>query len=199
LSQALTGHTWNTRLAAIGLYILLFHFGVNVTALAAALGLGGLVISLAAKDTIADAIAGLIILLDQPFRVGDRIEVEKVGTWGDRFARAKANTAEKLGDLLHTSPVGQYGPAGDSPYGCADMSCNVLEWCSTKWVGDYEGYDKGVEAREKLEGEERRVERGGSFAELSEHTRCAWRFGALPDHPWGAGFRVVLSSGSLLL
>jgi small-conductance mechanosensitive channel len=58
---------------------LLAHFGVNVPALAAALGLGGLAISLAARD----AIAGLLILLDRPFRVGDRIEVRQAGTWGE--------------------------------------------------------------------------------------------------------------------
>lgn len=63
--------------------ILLSYFGVNVTALAAVLGLGGLAISLAAQDTIADAIAGFIILMDQPFRIGDRIEIEGAGTWGD--------------------------------------------------------------------------------------------------------------------
>jgi MscS family membrane protein len=67
----------------IGLTILLDHFGVNVTALTAALGIGGLALSLAAKDTIADAIAGMIILLDRPFRVGDRIEIQGIGTWGD--------------------------------------------------------------------------------------------------------------------
>lgn len=66
-----------------GLYILLSHYGVNVTALTAALGLSGLALALAARDTIADVISGLIILIDQPFRVGDRIEVEKVGTWGE--------------------------------------------------------------------------------------------------------------------
>ncbi|NIV28041.1 MAG: mechanosensitive ion channel, partial [Anaerolineae bacterium] len=43
----------------------------------------GLAISLAAKDTIADAIAGFIILVDRPFRIGDRIEIQEVGTWGD--------------------------------------------------------------------------------------------------------------------
>jgi small-conductance mechanosensitive channel len=70
-------------LMVVGLTILLSHFGVNVTAFAAALGLGGLAFSLAARDTIADAIAGFIILFDQPFRIGDRIEIQDAGTWGD--------------------------------------------------------------------------------------------------------------------
>jgi MscS family membrane protein len=67
----------------LGLSVLLSYFGVNVTAFATVLGLGGLAISLAAQDTIADAIAGFIILLDQPFRIGDRIEIQEVDTWGD--------------------------------------------------------------------------------------------------------------------
>jgi small-conductance mechanosensitive channel len=67
----------------VGFTILLSYFGVNVTSLTAALGIGGLAISLAAKDTVSDAIAGLILLVDQPFRVGDRIEIQGVGTWGD--------------------------------------------------------------------------------------------------------------------
>jgi small-conductance mechanosensitive channel len=69
--------------AAVGLIILLAHFGVDVTALSAALGLGGLAITLAAQDSIADAIAGVIILVDRPFRIGDRIEIQGAGTWGD--------------------------------------------------------------------------------------------------------------------
>ncbi len=69
--------------AIIGATVLLSHFGVNIAALTAALGLGGLAFSLAARDTIADAIAGFIILVDRPFRIGDRIEIQGVGTWGD--------------------------------------------------------------------------------------------------------------------
>ncbi len=69
--------------AVLGLSVLLSYFGVNVTAFATALGLGGLAISLAAKDTVADAIAGFIILVDRPFRIGDRIEIQEAGTWGD--------------------------------------------------------------------------------------------------------------------
>ena len=67
----------------VALTIFLSRLGINVTAFAAALGLGGLAISLAAKDTIADAIAGFIILVDRPFRIGDRIEIQGIDTWGD--------------------------------------------------------------------------------------------------------------------
>jgi MscS family membrane protein len=66
-----------------GASILLTYFGINVTAFAAALGLGGLALSLAARDTIADMIAGFIILVDRPFRINDRIEIQEIGTWGD--------------------------------------------------------------------------------------------------------------------
>jgi MscS family membrane protein len=43
--------------------------------------LAGLTISLAARDTLTDIIAGFFILIDRPFRIGDRIEVQGVETW----------------------------------------------------------------------------------------------------------------------
>jgi len=80
--------SWLVRLAQAiviltAIVILLAHFGIDVLAFAAALGLTGFAISLAAKDTIADVIAGMIIMVDQPFRVGDRIEIQGEDTWGD--------------------------------------------------------------------------------------------------------------------
>jgi small-conductance mechanosensitive channel len=72
-----------TVLVATGGIVFLSHFGVNVTALTAALGIAGLALSLAAQDTLSDAISGFVILMDQPFRVGDRIEISGLGTWGD--------------------------------------------------------------------------------------------------------------------
>jgi small-conductance mechanosensitive channel len=70
-------------LGVAGVASLLSHFGVDITLFVTALGLGGFAISLAARDTIADFISGLIILVDRPFRIGDRIEIQNVGTWGD--------------------------------------------------------------------------------------------------------------------
>jgi len=63
--------------------MLLSLYNINVTALVAALGVGGLAISLAAQDTLSNVIAGIMIMFDQPFRVGDRIEIQGLGTWGD--------------------------------------------------------------------------------------------------------------------
>jgi MscS family membrane protein len=59
------------------------HFGINIAVVAGAFGIGGLAMSLAAQDTLADVIAGFTILFDRPFRVGDRIEIPGEGTWGD--------------------------------------------------------------------------------------------------------------------
>jgi small-conductance mechanosensitive channel len=70
-------------LLVTGAGVLLAHFGANTTALAVAVALGALAISLGARNTISDAIAGFIILVDRPFRIGDRIEIQGEGTWGD--------------------------------------------------------------------------------------------------------------------
>ncbi|MCK4899794.1 MAG: mechanosensitive ion channel family protein, partial [Anaerolineales bacterium] len=67
----------------MGIIILLSHFGVDVAIFAIIIGLSGLALSLAARDIIADFIAGLIILVSRPFRIGERIEIKQVGTWGD--------------------------------------------------------------------------------------------------------------------
>jgi small-conductance mechanosensitive channel len=73
------------RIVVLLFVALLFfqHFGINITVVAGALGIGGLALSLAAQDTLSDVIAGFTILLDRPFRVGDRIEISDLGTWGD--------------------------------------------------------------------------------------------------------------------
>ena len=70
-------------LVVLSLAIISNEFGVNLTALLILLGIGGLAVSLAAQDTISDVINGVIILLDQPFRIKDRIGIHELDTWGD--------------------------------------------------------------------------------------------------------------------
>jgi len=62
-------------IALIALSMLLQHFGVNVASLVVSLGVGSLAVGLAAQDTLSNMFAGFTILLDRPFRVGDRIQL----------------------------------------------------------------------------------------------------------------------------
>jgi len=68
----------------VGYALIVFdHFGIDLVVAMAALGIGGLALSLAAQDTLSDAISGIVIMIDRPFRIGDRIEIQGLGTWGD--------------------------------------------------------------------------------------------------------------------
>ncbi|HEX8506411.1 MAG TPA: mechanosensitive ion channel family protein [Hymenobacter sp.] len=82
----------------IGLMVVLGEvFGVNVTALVGGLGIGGLAVAFAAKESLENLIASFTIFLDQPFAVGDLVTagpvsgtVEKIG-----FRSTRLRTAEK--------------------------------------------------------------------------------------------------------
>jgi small-conductance mechanosensitive channel len=67
----------------IGIITLLSHFEVDVTGLITTLGIGSLAVALAAQASLADMINGFMIMIDQPYRVGDRIEILDLNTWGD--------------------------------------------------------------------------------------------------------------------
>ncbi len=55
----------------------LSQLGINVSALVAGLGIAGLAVGFAAKDSLENFISGVTILLDRPFRVGDWVEVDE--------------------------------------------------------------------------------------------------------------------------
>ena len=62
---------------ALGIVMALNNVGVNVGALLGTLGIGGLAFALAAQDTIKNIFGGVTIFTDRPFRIGDRIKVDK--------------------------------------------------------------------------------------------------------------------------
>lgn len=67
----------------IATIILLDRFNVEVSGLVATLGIGSLAIALASQAALADTVSGFVIMLDRPYRIGDRIEIQELGTWGD--------------------------------------------------------------------------------------------------------------------
>ena len=114
----------------------------------------------------------------------------RIYPWGDDFDPTRCNAWES--GIGHTSAVGMFRD-GDSPCGAADLAGNVWEWCSSKWVDDYKGYDRGAEERERLGGRDPRVVRGGSWFSFRGYARCAYRLRRYPPYRSDyLGFRVVV-------
>jgi small-conductance mechanosensitive channel len=71
----------------VAIILALDTLGVNVMPFVAGAGIAGIAIGFAAKDTLSNLIAGVLLIVDRPFEVGDRIEIWSApagsATWGD--------------------------------------------------------------------------------------------------------------------
>ena len=90
----------SVALFSIAGILILDNVGVNVTALVAGLGIGGIAIGLAAQGIFSDLFAALSILFDRPFKKGDTIRydgstgtVERIGL---KTTRLRSITGEQL-------------------------------------------------------------------------------------------------------
>ncbi|MEN8238901.1 MAG: mechanosensitive ion channel family protein [Actinomycetota bacterium] len=77
----------------VGIYAILVIWDINITGLVASIGIVGLVLGLAAQDTLSNLFAGVAILSDRPYEIGDFIildsgergEVTKIGLRSTRL------------------------------------------------------------------------------------------------------------------
>tara|TARA_Y100000588_G_scaffold377970_1_gene457778 strand:- start:257 stop:1144 length:888 start_codon:yes stop_codon:yes gene_type:complete len=103
------------RIAGVGLWALVIltaadEFGINVTGLVVGLGFIGLAVAFAAQDTVENVIAGVFIIIDRPFREGERILLPKSlgGTysrWGDvKYIGLRTTRVRSTDGVLLTIP-----------------------------------------------------------------------------------------------
>lgn len=101
---------------SILLLVMLDNLGLDITAMIAGLGIGGVAVALATQNILGDLFASLSIVLDKPFVVGDFLavgehlgSVEKIGI---KTTRLRSLSGEQLvfsnNDLL-TSRIRNYG------------------------------------------------------------------------------------------
>jgi len=84
------------------------NLGVDVTAMVAGLGIGGVAVALALQNILGDLFASVSIMLDKPFEVGDFLvvgtEMGNVESVGVKTTRVRSLSGEQLvfanGDLL---------------------------------------------------------------------------------------------------
>lgn len=75
-SLGIIGFILRAAVWTVVLLLMLDNLGVNITALVAGLGVGGIAVALAVQNVLGDLLASLSITLDRPFVVGDFVIVD---------------------------------------------------------------------------------------------------------------------------
>ncbi len=86
--------------------MILPEFGINIGMLLAGAGLVGLAIGMASKEIISDFIAGIFILLEDQYQVGDRVKICGIEGQVKEITLRKTIIKDDKG-MLHIIPNGQ--------------------------------------------------------------------------------------------
>jgi MscS family membrane protein len=153
----LIGKTLRVFIVIIGAMMVLQNLtGIKIGPLLASLGIGGLAVALAAKDSIANFFGTLTILFDKPFQVGDRIvinafdgTVENVGFRSTRIRllnghlvsipneKVVNSEVENVGRRPNIRWLTQIGITYDTPPGKVQEAVEILR----EILKDHEGMD----------------------------------------------------------
>ena len=103
-------------LMTVALLTALGELGINTTSLLTSLGIVGLTIGFAAKDTLSNVISELFIFWDRPFVIDDLIEID--GKYGRVRARSRASTSRPstLGSLRSSTTTAGNGSSPRPSY-----------------------------------------------------------------------------------
>lgn len=100
----------------MGVILILQNNGYNVASLIAGLGIGGLAVALAARDTLANFFGSITIFMDRPFRIGDWIKignvegtVEEVGFRSTRIRTFYNSLVSVPNSNVSTADIDNYG------------------------------------------------------------------------------------------
>lgn len=73
--EQLCKNTLSVALIAMGTITVLAQFGFDVLSIVAGLGIVGIAVGFAAQSTLANFIAGITLLIERPFRIGDWVKI----------------------------------------------------------------------------------------------------------------------------
>ncbi len=100
----------------IGIIYMLQFLGVNVVALLTGLSIGGLIIALAAQDTVKNLIGSVMIFIDNPFKLGDWVkfnnvegEIEQIGFRSTRIRTFEDSLVYVPNSILADNVVNNLG------------------------------------------------------------------------------------------
>jgi small conductance mechanosensitive channel len=111
-------------IAIIAIFTILPEFGVNIAAALAGLGIAGLAISFGAQTLIRDIIAGIFILLEDQYRVGDVVNIAGIGGLVEQIG-LRRTVLRDLDGVVHSVPNGEIKTASNVTKGFSRVNLNI--------------------------------------------------------------------------
>ena len=140
LRKALKSILW-----ILGVIVGLDNAGFDIMALIAGLGIGGLALALAAQDTVKNVFGGVMIFIDKPFKIGDRVIIDgndgfvtevgirstRIKTLANRIitlpnSRFAESSIENISAEPHRKVVINLGLTYDTPPDRMELAMNIL-------------------------------------------------------------------------
>jgi len=105
LSSAVV-NTGTVVIAVFAIITILPEFGVNIAAMLAALGIMGIAVGFGAQSLIRDLLAGIFILLEDQYRVGDVVKIAGIAGLVEQIG-LRRTILRDLDGIVHSIPNGE--------------------------------------------------------------------------------------------
>ena len=100
------------------------EFGVNITAMLAGLGIVGIAVGFGAQSLIKDLLAGIFILLEDQYRVGDVAKIAGIGGLVEKIG-LRHTVLRDLDGIVHSIPNGEIKVASNLTKGYSRVNLNI--------------------------------------------------------------------------
>ena len=100
------------------------EFGVNITAMLAGLGIMGIAVGFGAQSLIKDLLAGIFILLEDQYRVGDVAKIAGIGGLVEKIG-LRHTVLRDLDGIVHSIPNGEIKVASNLTKGYSRVNLNI--------------------------------------------------------------------------
>ncbi len=106
------------------IFTMLPEFGVNIAAMLAGLGIVGIAIGFGAQSLIKDLLAGIFILLEDQYRVGDVVNVAGIGGLVEEIG-LRRTILRDLDGIVHSIPNSEIKVASNFTKGYSRVNLNI--------------------------------------------------------------------------
>ena len=111
-------------IAIFAIFTILPEFEVNIAAMLTGLGIVGIAIGFGAQSLIRDVLAGIFILLEDQYRVGDVVNVAGIGGLVEEIG-LRRTILRDLDGIVHSIPNGEIKTASNFTKGFSRVNLNI--------------------------------------------------------------------------